>query len=112
MVRIRHGWLVAVVAVGFTAGACKKDEKKTETPGSGAATTPDTTPDTATGKVAEKPAGQTPTPSGPAAARHIAGRRTRASRVLRVVTGTARDATSKRHMRTKAGTQAEPAAYE
>ncbi len=63
MVRIRHGWLVAVLAVGFTAGACKKDEKKTETPGSGAAKTPDT----ATDKVAEKPAGQIPTPSGPPA---------------------------------------------
>ncbi len=63
MVCIRHGWLVAVLAVGFTAGACKKDEKKTETPGSGEATGSAT----ATDKVAEKPAGQTPAPSGPAA---------------------------------------------
>jgi len=28
MVRIRHGWLVAALALGVSVGACKKDEKK------------------------------------------------------------------------------------
>ena len=56
MVRIRHGWIVATLALGLSVGACKKDEKKTEGGGSGEAKTSPTTTD----KVAEKPAGQTP----------------------------------------------------
>lgn len=32
MVRIRHGWLVAALALGVSVGACKKDEKNADTP--------------------------------------------------------------------------------
>lgn len=53
MVRTRHGWLVAALAIGLV-GACKKDEKKPE--GGGSA---ETKTATTTDKVAEKPAGQT-----------------------------------------------------
>ncbi|MBA3462377.1 MAG: hypothetical protein H0T46_20615 [Deltaproteobacteria bacterium] len=56
MVRIRHGWLVATLALGLSVGACKKSEKKTEGGGSGEAKTSPTTTDN---KVAEQPAGQT-----------------------------------------------------
>jgi hypothetical protein len=55
MVRIRHGWIVATLALGLSVGACKKDEKKPDGGGSGEAKTSPTTTD----KVAEKPAGQT-----------------------------------------------------
>jgi hypothetical protein len=48
MVRIRHGWLVAALAIGFSAGACKKDEKKAPATG-GEVAKPGETP-------AEKPA--------------------------------------------------------
>ena len=47
MVRIRHGWLVAALAIGFSTGACKKDEKKT--PATGGEAKPGDVP-------AEKPA--------------------------------------------------------
>jgi hypothetical protein len=50
----RSRWLVAALALGFSVGACKKDEKKTD--GTGSATT---TAPTSNDKVAEKPAGQT-----------------------------------------------------
>lgn len=62
MVRTRHGWLVAALAIGLV-GACKKDEKKAEG-GSGETKTAPTTTD----KVAEKPAGQTAEAPAPAAA--------------------------------------------
>lgn len=47
MVRIRHGWLVAALAIGFSTGACKKDEKKAPATGGEVAKTTDTTPTTA-----------------------------------------------------------------
>ncbi len=58
MVRIRQGWLVAalapMIALGLV-GACKKDEKKTETPAPGEPKTAEKAPE----KAADKPAGQT-----------------------------------------------------
>lgn len=57
MVRIRHGWLVAALALGFTVGACKKDGDKKETPATG-----DKTAEKPSDKSAEKPAGQTTGP--------------------------------------------------
>ena len=63
MVRTRHGWLVAALAIGLV-GACKKDEKKPEGTGSGETKTAPATTD----KVAEKPAGQTAEAPAPAAA--------------------------------------------
>ena len=58
MVRIHHGWLVAALALGLTATACKKDEKKSDTPG-----TVEKTADKPADKAAEKPAGQTSAPN-------------------------------------------------
>lgn len=53
MVRIRHGWLVAALAIGFSTGACKKDEKKAPATGGEVAKTTDTKAEVP----AEKPAG-------------------------------------------------------
>jgi len=53
MVRIRHGWLVAALALGFSAGACKKDEKKAPATGGETAAKPGDKP---AEKPAEKPA--------------------------------------------------------
>ncbi len=51
MLRIRHGWLVAALAISFSASACKKDEKKA--PATGGDVKPADKP---TDKPAEKPA--------------------------------------------------------
>ncbi|MBA3396735.1 MAG: hypothetical protein H0T89_29150 [Deltaproteobacteria bacterium] len=39
MIRTRHRWLVAALAIGFSTGACKKDEKKAPAGGEAAKTT-------------------------------------------------------------------------
>ncbi len=59
MVRIRTVSIVGLLALGFVAGACKKDEKKTEATGSG---DPKQAQKPAE-KPAEKPAGQTTSPN-------------------------------------------------
>ena len=51
MVRIRHGWLVAALAITFSTAACKKDEKKAPATGGEVAKTTDTKPEVP----AEKP---------------------------------------------------------
>ncbi|MDB4960335.1 MAG: hypothetical protein JWP01_334 [Myxococcales bacterium] len=67
MVRIRHGWLVAALALGISAGACKKDEKKTDptaaTPGSAAGKTAEVPVDNAKPTVAGAVLGQNPNAS-------------------------------------------------